>query len=31
MVARVEKLLENKCMSKKQLEQILIKCNLLHK
>ena len=31
IVATVEKLLEYKCISKKQHKQILIKCNLLHK
>ena len=31
IVAIVDKLLEYKCMSKKQHKQILIKCNLLHK
>ena len=30
IVAIVDKLLENKCISKKQHKQILIKCNLLH-
>ena len=30
-VAIVDKLLKNKCISKKQHKQILIKCNLLHK
>ena len=30
IVAIVDKLLENKCISKKQLKQFLIKCNLLH-
>ena len=29
-VAVVDKLLENKSMSKKQHKQLLIKCNLLH-
>ena len=28
--AILDKLLENKCLSKNQLKQILIKCNLLH-
>ena len=31
IVAIVEKLLEHKCITKKQHKQILIKCNLLHK
>ena len=31
IVAIVDKLLEYKCISKKQHKQILIKCNLLHK
>ena len=31
IVAKVDKLLEYKCLSKKQHEQILMKCNLLHK
>ena len=31
IVAIIDKLLEYKCISKKQHEQILIKCNLLHK
>ena len=31
IVAVVDKLLKYKCMSKKEHEQILIKCNLLHK
>ena len=31
IVAIVDKLLEYKCMSKKQHKQILIKCNLLNK
>ena len=31
IVAKVDKLLEYKCISKKQHEQVLIKCNLLHK
>ena len=31
IVAIVDKLLEYKCISKNQLQQILIKCNLLHK
>ena len=30
LVALVDKLLEYKCISKKQQKQILIKCNLLH-
>ena len=30
IIAIVEKLLEYKCMSKKEHRQILIKCNLLH-
>ena len=30
IVATVDKLLENKCISKKQHKQLLIKCNLLH-
>ena len=30
-VAINDKLLEYKCITKKQLNQILIKCNLLHK
>ena len=30
IVAKVDKLLECKCISKKQHKQILIKCNLLH-
>ena len=30
IVAIVEKLLEHKCISKKQHKQLLIKCNLLH-
>ena len=30
MVAIVDKLLEYKCISKKQHEQLLFKCNLLH-
>ena len=30
LVAIVDKLLENKCISKKQHKQLLIKCNLLH-
>ena len=30
LVAIVDKLLENKCISKKQHMQLLIKCNLLH-
>ena len=30
LVALVEKLLENKCKSKKEFKQILLKCNLLH-
>ena len=29
MIAIVDKLLEYKCISKKQQKQILIKCNLL--
>ena len=31
IIARVDKLLEYKCISKKQHKQILIKCNLLNK
>ena len=31
IVAIIDKLLEYKCISKKQHKQILIKCNLLHK
>ena len=31
LVAIVNKLLEDKCISKEQHKQILIKCNLLHK
>ena len=31
IVAIVDKLLEHKCISKKQHKQILIKCNLLNK
>ena len=31
IVAIVVKLLEYKCLSKKQHKQILIKCNLIHK
>ena len=31
IVAIDDKLLENKCISKKQHKQLLIKCNLLHK
>ena len=31
IIAIVDKLLEYKCLSKKQHKQILIKCNLLHK
>ena len=31
LVAIVDKLLEYKCISKKQQKQLLIKCNLLHK
>ena len=31
MVAIVDKLLENNCISKKQHKQILIKCNLINK
>ena len=30
IIAIVDKLLEYKCMSKKEHKQILIKCNLLH-
>ena len=31
IVAIVDKLLEHKCISKKQHKQLLIKCNLLYK
>ena len=31
IVVTLDKLLEYKCISKKQHKQILIKCNLLHK
>ena len=31
IAAIVDKILEYKCISKKQHEQILIKCNLIHK
>ena len=31
IIAIIDKLLEYKCITKKQHKQILIKCNLLHK